>query len=229
MKKASATQEEKDIAMLDAQEVNAELASKCFAAIRLISKQTKKKEEEKQVEYIVRIIATMGKFSQFLEPPGDSDPSPKDMIRVIQMCIETLEYVLRIEFVMKTINADPFQRVNLVKALGRITAVTAERAHIQKALLQYDEEWQPELVWTKDEEETEAEAKEEAEDAAEEAELEDAEENALRFLSDDWVGEPYSHEELRRRHLDEIKEATILKLQNLTPLGQTYKEIEDKN
>lgn len=50
----------------------------------------------------------MGKFSQFLEPPGDSEPIPKDMIRVIQMCIETLEYVLRIEFVMKTINSDPF-------------------------------------------------------------------------------------------------------------------------
>lgn len=108
MKKASATLEEKNEAMRDARDVNAELASKVFAAIRLISKQTVKKEEQKQVEYIVRIIATMGKFSQFLEPPGKADPVPNDMIRVIQMCIETLEYVLRIEFVMKNINVDPF-------------------------------------------------------------------------------------------------------------------------
>lgn len=77
--------------------------------------------------------------------------------------------------------------------------------------------------------EIEAEPKDEAEELAEEAELEDEEETALRFLSDDWVGEPYSHEELRRRQLKKIKEATILKLQNLTPLGQEYKEIEDKN
>ena len=103
---------------LDARSVNAALAKSSFEEVRQMEQKTTDEIDAKKISYIIGGIAKISEYSQFLEPIVLPGQTPQDTIEIIQFCVETLEYVLRIENLMNDINKDPIKRETFVKALG---------------------------------------------------------------------------------------------------------------
>lgn len=117
--------------------------------------------------------------------PVDQTLSPKEMIRIIQQNVETIEYALRIEKIIQQINEDEAQRRDLVQAIGQLLDATSTRAQLQKALLKYTKKGvSVSIDWIK-ENDPESEKIVARENEAEAEVVVDNSTERLRFLDDD--------------------------------------------
>ena len=115
----------------------------------------------------------------------DQKFSPKEMIRIIQQNVETIEYALRIEKIIQQINEDEAQRRDLVQAIGQLLDATSTRAQLQKALLKYTKKGvSVSIDWIK-ENDPESEKIVARENEAEAEVVVDDSIERLRFLDDD--------------------------------------------
>ena len=115
----------------------------------------------------------------------DQTLSPKEMIRIIQQNVETIEYALRIEKIIQQINEDEAQRRDLVQAIGQLLDATSTRAQLQKALLKYTKKGvSVSIDWIK-ENDPESEKIVARENEAEAEVVVDNSTERLRFLDDD--------------------------------------------